>query len=83
MILIKDGWLCSDGVMGHVGVGVEDKDIKHMGSCAKKIGMVFASRDIVAIDMEFVRRAGQDYRKMKIMQQYVKWRGLSSIWNCQ
>ena len=68
-----DAWLCSDGVMGHVGVGVEDKDIEQMGSCAKKIGMVFASRDIVAIDMEFIRRAGQDYRKMKIMQQYVKW----------
>lgn len=37
MILIKDGWLCSDGVMGHVGVGVEDKDIKHMGSMQKRL----------------------------------------------
>lgn len=68
-----DAWICSDGVMGHVGVSNEDKDIEHMGHCAKKIGMVFASSDIVSIDMEFARRAGQDYRKMKIMKQYVKW----------
>jgi uncharacterized protein (DUF362 family) len=68
-----DAWLCSDGPMGHVGVSIEDKDIEHMGHCAKKIGMVFASRDIVAIDMEFARRAEQDYRKMKIMKQYIKW----------
>ena len=68
-----DAWICSDGVRGYVGVHETDKDIDHMGGCAKKIGMVFASPDIAAIDKEFATRAGGDYRKMMILQQYVRW----------